>query len=188
MGPWTSFELSILEAIQNIRNPILDKIIVDISTLGNASLIWIIMTIIFLSTRQYKRMGHIMIIAFVANIIIVNLVLKNIFGRIRPYEYVNGLDLLIPLLSDGSFPSGHSSYAATFATIILFMSKDKILKILIGILTILIAFSRLYLFVHFPTDVIAGLIIGITIAIFSMKFYFDGTFDKLLSKLNLQKK
>ena len=185
VGVVTNFELGLLDALQNLRNPGLDKFMVTISTLGNGSIIWISMIIIFLSTKEYNSMGKIMVIAFIANVLIVNLVLKNIVGRVRPYEYVRGLDLLVPALSDGSFPSGHSSYAASFATIVLLLVKGKTLKIFTTTLALLIAISRLYLHVHFPTDVIAGLIIGFVIATLSIKFYYSAYFKEL--KINLQK-
>lgn len=186
MNGFTKFELSILEAIQNMRSPGLDKFMVDITSLGNGAILWICLILVFLSTKEYKKMAKIIIVAFIANLVIINLGLKNIVGRTRPYEYIRGFDLLIPKVGNASFPSGHSSYAATFATIVLFMGRSKFLKIFITILAILISFSRLYLHVHFPSDVISGIIFGIIIAIFSMKFYFAGYFDKI--KFNLQGK
>ena len=180
MSAFTKFELSILDIIQNMRSPGLDGIMVTITSLGNGAILWICLILIFISTKEYKKMAQIMIIAFIANLIIINLGLKNIVGRIRPYEYISGFELLIPKVGNASFPSGHSSYAATFATIVLFLGKSKSLKILITILAILISFSRLYLHVHFPSDVIAGLVLGIIIGIFSMKYYFAGYFDRLI--------
>lgn len=113
--------------------------------------------------------------------------IKNIVGRVRPYNYVNNIKLLVPALSDGSFPSGHASYAFTFATIVAFMARGKMLKIFIAILAILIAFSRLYLFVHFPSDVIVGAVVGILIGTFSMRAYFKGYINQIFDKFNLQR-
>lgn len=186
MSNLTRFELAILDIIQNMHSPGLDKFMVTITSLGNGAILWICLITVFLTTKEYKQMAQVIILAFIANIIIVNLGLKNIVGRIRPYEHIKGFELLIPKVGNASFPSGHSSYAATFATIVLFMSKSKPLKLLVTILALLISFSRLYLYVHFPTDVIAGIVLGILIATFSMKFYFEGYLDSL--KLNLQGK
>lgn len=179
MNSFTSYELSILDFIQNMRSPILDKFMVAISSLGNAAILWICLIIVFLSTEEYKKMAQIMIIAFIGNLIIINLGLKNIINRTRPYEYVKGLELLIPKVGNASFPSGHSSYAASFATIILYMGKSKLLKRFTLILAILISFSRLYLHVHFPSDVLAGIILGVAIGILSMKFYSSKYYNKL---------
>ena len=188
MGPWTSFEIGILDAIQKLSTPGLDKFMVTITSLGNMSIIWIAFIIIFLSTKEYKTMGKVMVLGFILNLIIVNLLLKNIFARVRPFNIVNHADLLIPTLKDGSFPSGHTSYAFTIFTIVLFMAKKKSLKVLTGILAVLIAFSRLYLYVHFPTDVIGGVIIGFILAILAMKIYFSKNIREKLANTNLQRR
>lgn len=167
-----SFDFVILDAIQNLRSPFLDKLMVDISTLGNGSLIWITYLIIFLSTKEYKKMGKVMLISFALNILIVNLFIKNIVARPRPFMINPAIDLLIPPLKDGSFPSGHTSYAFSFASIIILMARGEGLKIFTTVLAILISLSRLYLYVHFPTDVLGGAIIGVLIAIISIKIYF----------------
>lgn len=188
MGPWTSFEIGILDAIQKLSTPGLDKFMVTITSLGNMSIIWIAFIVIFLSTKEYKTMGKVMVLGFILNLIIVNLLLKNIFARVRPFNIVNHANLLIPTLKDGSFPSGHTSYAFTIFTIVLFMTKKKSLKVLTGILTVLIAFSRLYLYVHFPTDVIGGAIIGFILAILAMKIYFSKNIREKLANTNLQRR
>ena len=188
MGPWTSFEIGILDTIQKLSTPGLDKFMVTITSLGNMSIIWIVFIIIFLSTKEYKTMGKVMVLGFILNLIIVNLLLKNIFARVRPFNIVNHANLLIPTLKDGSFPSGHTSYAFTIFTIVLFMAKKKSLKVLTGILAVLIAFSRLYLYVHFPTDVIGGVIIGFILAILAMKIYFSKNIREKLANTNLQRR
>ena len=89
MGQRTNFELHILDAIQKISNPTLDKIMVNVSSLGNMSILWIAFIIIFLSTKEYKKSGKVMVIGFALNLIVVNILLKNIFDRQRPFELVN---------------------------------------------------------------------------------------------------
>lgn len=188
MGLFTRFELAILDLIQAGSNPLLDKIMVDISTLGNLGIIWICLIIVFLTSKEYKTIGQILVLSFALNLIIVNLGLKNIVGRTRPYNLKPGIDLLIPALSDGSFPSGHSSYAASFATVVLVMAKSKALKVFTSTLAILIAISRLYLYVHFPSDVIGGIVVGFLISTLAMKFYFSDEFKETRNKMNLQRK
>lgn len=112
-----------------------------------------------------------MVIAFILNIILVNILVKNLVARPRPYDVANFTDLLVHKLSDNSFPSGHTSYAFTFATIVTLLNKNKALKIFTDVLAVFMAFSRLYLYVHFPTDVLAGAIFGILIGILSIKIY-----------------
>lgn len=187
MGSFTRFELAILDLIQAGSNPFLDKVMIDITTLGNVGIIWILLIIVFLTTEEYKVLGHILVIAFMLNLIIVNIGLKNLVGRTRPYDLVPGFDLLISPLRDGSFPSGHSSYAASFATSVLLMADSKALKALSLSLAILIAISRLYLYVHFPSDVIGGIIIGILLALAAKQIYFSDSWNQIISKINLQR-
>lgn len=186
MGQWTSFELRILDSIQNISMPVLDRTMVDITSLGNFSILWIAFIVIFLSTKEYKKVGKVMLIGFILNLIVVNILLKNIFDRPRPFQVVGNFDLLIPPLNDGSFPSGHSSYAFTFFAIILFMIKSKSLKIFTGVLAFLITFSRLYLYVHFPTDVLAGSLIGFLLGVLAIKIYDSKNVRKILPDRYLQ--
>lgn len=186
MGQWTSFELGILDSIQNISMPVLDRTMVDITSLGNFSILWIAFIVIFLSTKEYKKVGKVMVVGFILNLIIVNILLKNIFDRPRPFQVVGNFDLLIPPLNDGSFPSGHSSYAFTFFAIILFMIKSKSLKIFTGVLAFLITFSRLYLYVHFPTDVLVGSLIGFLLGVLAIKIYDSKNVRKILPDRYLQ--
>lgn len=86
MGLFTTFELKILDAIQNLRNPFLDGLMINISSLGNVGIIWIGFIIIMLGTKEYKTTAKLIMVAFLANLIIVNLLVKNIVDRTRPYE------------------------------------------------------------------------------------------------------
>lgn len=181
----TNFELSILNAIQNLRSTPLDKFMVTMSSAGNLSLIWIAFIFIFLSTKELKKQGKIMIIAFILNILLVNLLVKNLVARPRPYEVAKFTDLLVHKLSDNSFPSGHTSYAFTFATIVTLLNKNKPLIIFTDLLAVLIGLSRLYLYVHFPTDVLAGAIFGILIGIFAIKIYNSSRYREIKKKYNL---
>ena len=180
-----NFELNILNSIQNIRNVPLDKLMVTISSAGNLSLIWIAYIFIFLSAKELKKQGKIMILAFVLNIFLVNILVKNIVARPRPYEVANFTDLLVHKLSDNSFPSGHTSYAFTFATIITKLNKNKALKIFTNTLAVLMAFSRLYLYVHFPIDVLAGAVFGILIGVWAIKIYDSSKYKEIKAKFNL---
>lgn len=180
-----NFELNILNWVQSIRSLSLDKLMVTISSAGNLSLIWIAYIFIFLAAKDLKKQGRIMILAFILNILLVNILVKNVVARPRPYEVANFTDLLLHKLSDNSFPSGHTSYAATFATIVTLLNKNKALKVFTNLLAVLMAFSRLYLYVHFPTDVLAGAVFGIIIGIWAIKIYDSPIYNEIKSKFNL---
>ena len=180
-----NFELNILNAIQGMRSTPLDKFMVTISAAGNLSLIWVAFIFIFLSAKELKNQGKIMIIAFILNILFVNILVKNLVARPRPYDVANFTGLLVHKLSDNSFPSGHTSYAFTFASIVTLLNKNKALKIFTDVLAVLMAFSRLYLYVHFPTDVLAGAVFGILIGILSIKIYNSQKYRQIKAKYNL---
>lgn len=172
-----SFEIDILNAIQTIRTDNLDDIMVTVTALGNASIFWISILLVFLTTKRYKKMGEIITLSFILNIIVVNIILKIFVGRLRPYEAVGFTDLLISHLSDNSFPSGHTSYAFSFVSVLWFLGKSKIMNWYMTILAVLIALSRLYLYVHYPSDVLAGAIIGVLLSVLAIKIY-DSEFYK----------
>lgn len=150
-----------------MRMPILDEIMVFFTTLGDAGLLWIVLALAFLITKKYRKNGAMMTLALVFGLIITNVILKNAVARIRPYEVIEGLVAIVPHPHDWSFPSGHStsSIAASFVMFRTFPKKVGVPALFVGIL---ICFTRLYVGVHFPTDVICGIIIGLVCAIASM--------------------
>lgn len=135
-----------------------------ITHLGDKGIIWIIISVMLLIRKDTRRAGFLSLISLAFSYILVNLFLKNYVARIRPYEYLNELELLIERQRDFSFPSGHAS--SSFATaVILFQCLKKRTGILALALASMISFSRLYIGVHYPTDVIIGIIIGTIVAI-----------------------
>lgn len=155
-----SWEIEVLDALQNIHTPWLDKIMVAITSLGNAGILWIVMAAVLLIIPKTRKTGLCMAIALVLDLLITNCLLKNLVARTRPYDVANFTDLIVKKPTDYSFPSGHT--AASFAAVTaLFMRKEKLLGVISCVIAILIAFSRMYLYVHFPTDIIGGLVVGI---------------------------
>lgn len=158
------WEFEILHALQNIHNPVLDKIMVAASTLGDSGIFWIAVAVLLLCIKKYRKRGWQITVAMILTFIVGNLILKNLVHRDRPCWIEPDVVLLVKSPSDYSFPSGHSMNSFT-AAVSLFLC-DKKLGILAIILASIIAFSRLYNFVHFPTDVMAGIVIGILSAMF----------------------
>ena len=153
-------EIKILDFIQNMRTPIGDSIMCFITDLGNAGMIWIVLTVILLLIPKTRKSGFIMVAALILDAILCNGILKNAFARVRPCDVNPAVDLLIPRPEDYSFPSGHT--AASFAAVsALFFAGEKKLWKPALLLAVLIAFSRLYLYVHYPTDVLGGIAVGV---------------------------
>lgn len=162
------FELRILDFIrERLACPFLDALMPIITSLANGGIIWIITAVVLLIFKKTRKTGFSVALALICGLIIGNLLLKNLVGRIRPYDLNEGVELLIARLSDYSFPSGHT--LASFESATVLMIRDKRLGIPALILAIIIAFSRLYLYVHYPTDVLAGIILGIFIGVFACK-------------------
>lgn len=167
-----SVDKTIIEIIHKyIQNPLLDKIIPFITSLGNMGLIWIFICIVFLLSKNYKKAGILAIYSLIITTVLGELFLKNLIARPRPFMEILNIDLLINKPSSYSFPSGHtgSSFAAAFAFIKM-IDNGKIVIPLV-FLACIIAFSRLYLMVHYPTDIIAGIILGLISATLASKYF-----------------
>ena len=152
------WEFDILYALQKIHQPVLDHIMTGLSTIGNAGIFWIVLGLALCIPKKYRKIGIQMVISMAITFIIGNLILKNLIARQRPCWLDTQIALLIKSPKDYSFPSGHSMNG--FAASIALLCNDKKLGIPAVILASLIAFSRLYHFVHFPTDVMVGILIG----------------------------
>ena len=152
-------ELQILDALQTIHNPVLDTIMCAITRLGNAGIIWILLCIVLLILPKTRKTGVILMAALLVDLVVCNGILKPLVHRIRPFDVKTGIELLVKRPTDYSFPSGHT--AASFASVMaLYLAWEKKIWIPALVLAVLIAFSRLYLYVHYPTDVLGGMIIG----------------------------
>ena len=163
-----NFDAAILLWLQNsFRNPILNPIMVFITHLGDAGLFWIALTLLMLGFRKTRRVGVTSMISMVIGLIVVNIALKNWVARVRPYELIQGLNLMIDRQHDFSFPSGHATNSLACAWVI-FRLMDRKYGIPALALALLISFSRLYVAVHYPTDVFAGIVVGIVAAELAM--------------------
>ena len=145
---------------EHIRQDWMTPFWVFITSLGNKGWFWLAVSALMLIPRRTRKIGIMALLALSIGFLITNLALKNLVARIRPYETVEGLKLLIARQSDFSFPSGHA--CASFAAASVYFRKlPQKWGISAVVLAALIAFSRLYVGVHYPTDVLAGAVIGI---------------------------
>ena len=149
---------------ENVRSAELTPVMQGFSTLGNAGIFWIAVSILLMIPKRTRRAGIISLASIVVTFCICNLWLKNAVARVRPYEVINGLEILIDAEDTWSFPSGHaaSSFAASVAIL---RCAKKWLGIPCVCVAALIAFSRLYVGVHYPSDVIGGIAIGLVVAL-----------------------
>lgn len=157
----------------------MDVIMKAITFLGEAGWLWIALGVIFLFFKKTRKMGITVLGALVLSLIFCNITLKPIVARIRPYDIKEGIDLIISKPSDFSFPSGHTS--ASFAAAVAVFACNKKWGIWAVVLAAIIAFTRLYLYVHFPTDVLAGMLLGTLCAVISyyiVKFIWQKTVKK----------
>ena len=157
----TQWDFSVLDAIASCRNPVLDAFFSAVTHLGDTGIVWIVLAVVLLCIRKTRPLGVCMALALIFDLLLCNMLLKPLVGRIRPYE-LREVALLIKAPHDASFPSGHA--AVSFAAAGVLALRRSKLAIPALILASLIAFSRLYLYVHFPTDVIGGILVGLLCA------------------------
>ena len=154
-----NIELSILDWLQTLHTPFLNKIMVFITRLGDAGIIWIVLSIVLLLIPKTRKSGVVMVAALIVDVLLCNIVLKNLVARTRPYDVNTGVHLLVAKLHDYSFPSGHTAASFASVTALYLAGEKKIWKFAL-VLACLIAISRLYLYVHYPTDILGGVIFG----------------------------
>lgn len=155
-------EFAILDAIQSIRFEFLDKLMIGITTLGNKGIVWIVIGIVMLFFKKYRRAGVAVLLGLIFGLVTGNWVIKNIVARARPCAVNTAIELIIPYPGEYSFPSGHTLSSFIAATCVFL--RNRKFGVWAYLLASLIAFSRLYLYVHFPTDIIGGILLGILLA------------------------
>lgn len=165
-----NIDINILNWIQEVfRCSFLDWLMPILTSLGNAGIVWIAICIVLLINKKRRKYGIMIACALLLCLLIGNLSLKPMVGRLRPFDVNTAIDILIKKPMDFSFPSGHTMSSFAAATVLLYM--DKKIGIISLALASIIGFSRLYLYVHYPSDVLVGLVIGIFLGLLSIKLY-----------------
>lgn len=230
------FDLSVFEWVQSIHSSFLTTLMVIITTLGDEGIIFIAMGIVLLLTKKYRKLGVATLAALVVMVICNNLVLKELFQRVRPF-YIFDLDALladkqafidkgrldkweimvekitalkeaypemaekwtsvysypnfVEKLTSFSFPSGHTSSA--FAAAIAVLWYNRKFGIPLTVFAAVMGFTRIYVEVHYCSDVIAAAVVGVVYALIGVliaKFVFhivDNIFDKVFSRFQKKK-
>ncbi len=157
----TALDLQILDWFAaHLRCSPLDAIVPLISYLGEGGAIWILLALGLLICPRTRKLGLSVALALILDLLLCNILIKPLVARPRPYT-LRDVSLLVSPPSDFSFPSGHTaaSFAASFA--LLFAKAPKRLWLSALILGALIALTRLYLYVHYPSDILGGILVGI---------------------------
>ena len=149
-----------VNAVKLIQNPLLDKIMIFFTSLGDNGIIWIILLIVLLSGKKTRNKGVVLLITVITVFILTNY-LKEEFHRVRPYEYMNFIPK-VKTSGTSSFPSAHSAVA--FAVFGVYYFYNLRYKYVIGVIALIIAVSRFYLEVHYLSDVLAGIALGLTVS------------------------
>lgn len=172
-------ELKILLVIQSMHNDSLDKLMVFLTSLANGGWFWICLGILLLIPKKTRLLGFTVFLSLTFMHIICNMGLKPLVKRPRPC-WTYQVPMLVETLKDYSFPSGHTY--ASFASSLPIALRYKKTGICLMILSSLIGFSRLYLFVHWPSDVLGGLILGLLTGLISYKITmkYEGELNKFL--------
>lgn len=161
-----AFDYGILEFFQRIQNPVLTSFLKFFTVIGEAGCVWILCGIVLFCLREHRKYGLILLFSLLLCLIFGNVFLKNAVARPRPCWRYPQVQMLISVPKDFSFPSGHTfaSFAAAFS---LFHWK-KLIGAAAFVVALVIAASRLYFFVHYPTDIIAGALFGSALAFISI--------------------
>lgn len=160
------FDAGILQFFQQLHHPVLTEFFKFFTTIGEAGLVWIFTGILLLIKKENRKYGVILLLALILCLIFGNGLLKNIVARPRPCWRHPEMEMLIPIPTDYSFPSGHTFSSFAGAVCISYWKKKW--GYIAFLVAVLIAVSRLYFFVHYPTDILGGAVFGTLMALTSI--------------------
>ncbi len=155
------WEFAVLDWLQTLRTPFLDDFFVGVTHIGDGGLFWIALGVLLLLFRKTRVCGMCVLASLALGALVTNVTLKPLVARPRPFWVRDTVKLLIAAPQDYSFPSGHTQ--ASFAAATAIWKNSRRWGALALAVAALVAISRLYLYVHFPTDVLFGALIGICV-------------------------
>lgn len=145
---------------ETLRGPVLDGFMVFYTALGNGGWIFILLGLLMLVFRSTRRVGASSLTAMLLGLLVTNLTLKPLVARLRPWVVMENFATLVTSSDMNSFPSGHTCAAFAFAVALCVVLPQKWAKAAALLAAALMGFSRLYVGVHFPSDVVAGALAG----------------------------
>lgn len=156
--------------LNHFGTPLWDKIMIFITSLGDGGVIWIACGIILLIFKKTRTCGAALLFSLAISFLLSQLVIKELVNRPRPFSVIEGAELLVAVPRGSSFPSSHTVTA--FASAISIFCFNKLFGVLALVLATIIGFSRIYLGVHFVSDVVLGAILGLTLGFFLTRILF----------------
>ena len=153
---------AVLLFLQELRAPVLTAVLRFFTHLGDSGAVWIALCAVLLILRPTRRGAVELALSLAVTAILCNLILKPIIARPRPFLTIEELELIVPALTSYSFPSGHasSSLAAAMSLTLAYGRRGA----WAFVPAVLIAFSRMYVGIHYPSDVIVGALLGCAVA------------------------
>lgn len=153
-----AWEFDLLNFLQTIHTDGLDTFFCFASRIVDKGILWIAIALIMMCTKKYRRAGFTMAFALALGLIVGNGIVKPLVARVRPYDVMPGIDTLVPRETDFSFPSGHTLASTEGAlSIYAYHKKEGIIAICVALI---VSFSRIYLYLHYPTDILGGILLG----------------------------
>lgn len=159
----SQIDFSVLNFIkEHFTCAFLDAAMPFFTSLGNFGAVWIALTLLLFLFKKHRKTAASMAVSLILTVVVCNLLIKPLVARARPFSVNTAAQLLIAAPGDFSFPSSHT--AASFAASCALLKGSKRLGAFALVLAVIISFSRMYLYVHYPSDVIAGAVIGALLA------------------------
>lgn len=165
----TNMDFAILDFIaEHFRCGVLDTLVPLVTHLGDGGWFWIALAVVLLIPKKTRKYGAAVALGLIFDLLFCNVTIKPLVQRVRPYDIRQGIELLITAPHDYSFPSGHTAASFAAAGALMFMKAKGRIPALI--LAVVIGLSRLYLYVHYPSDVVCGAILGLICGFFGAYF------------------
>ena len=157
----TQLDQTVLFWFQGIRTPFFDAVFRGFTVLGNGGVLWLACSIVFLCVRRWRPVGVLSLIAMLLTLLSGEVLLKHLVARPRPFVELEALTTLFPAQTGFSFPSGHTASSFAASGVFVHGAFPRWIKVLFPVLAVLMGVSRLYVGVHYPSDVLAGMLLGL---------------------------
>ena len=164
-------EQALVWIAENVRCAVLDPFMKLYTQLGNTGMLFIVLGVLMLFFKQTRKAGLSALCAMLIGLVVVNFTIKPLVSRPRPWLVIENFANLVPEHDPNSFPSGHTCAAFAAAMVWVRTLPQKRDRVIAAVMAVLMGLSRLYVGVHYPSDVLAGAVIGALCAWVIWKVY-----------------